>query len=122
MIDARHHEPDIAKLIAQRRKALDRDGFITDYDGITDDGDKYEEMTVKGGGGSTVTIKVNLTKMYQAAPSTTGDIQLLQTEAELIDDGVELENPHIPASVELLERAKNTLSKEGLTPAWEIGL
>ena len=122
MNDANRHDPEIAELLAKRRRALNRDGFIDDHDGINDDGDKYQEMTVKAGGDSTTTIQVNLTKMYQAAPSTTGDMEILRIEAELVADGKDLENPHVPADADLLERATNVLSNEGLTPAWEIGL
>ena len=77
MNDANRHDPEIAELLAKRRRALNRDGFIDDHDGINDDGDKYQEMTVKAGGDSTTTIQVNLTKMYQAAPSTTADFLML---------------------------------------------
>lgn len=122
MNEVSQHDPEIAKLLAKRRKVLNRDGFIDDYDDTTDDGDKYREMTVQAGGGTTATIEMNLSKMYQAGPSTTGDMEVLKIEAELVAEGKDLKNPHVPADADLLERATNALSNEGLTPAWEVGL
>lgn len=116
------HDAEIAKLLAKRRQALDRDGFIDDHDDTNDDGDKITYETVPAGPDDTKEIEINLTKMYQAAPSTTGDIEMLVLEAELVADGTALDNPHVPADEETLRQARQQIEQNGHTPAWEGGL
>jgi hypothetical protein len=120
--DAIRHDPQIARLVAQRRKTLPTDAFVTDHDGTDERGHKYREHVVAGPGGTEHTVQSDLTAMYQSAPSTTSDMELLMIEARLIDDGTDLQNPHIPATEELLARARDKIDAEGLTPAWEYGL
>lgn len=114
------HDPEVAELLAKRRKALDRHGHITEFDGLDENGHKYREETVPAGTDSTKTIQVNLTKMYQASPSTTGDIEILELEAEMVAEGREMDNPHVPSSTKLMEQARSKIEQNGHAPAWEI--
>lgn len=118
-IDATRLEPTIAKLRAQRRKELPTDEFVTEYDGIDERGHKYREHEIRGPGGTSQTIQSDVTAMYQAAPSTTGDVDLLVIEADLLADGVDLENPHVPATTDVLEQARSRIEQQDLEPAWE---
>ena len=116
------HDPEVAKLLAKRRQTLTRDGFIESHDDVNDKGEKVTTKTVAAGGDTTKEIEISLTAMYQAAPSTTSDIEMLVMEAELVADGKTLDNPHVPATVEALEQARKQIEQNGHTPAWEVGL
>jgi hypothetical protein len=118
-IDATATDPEIKVLKAKRRDELPTDEFITEYDGVDDNGHKYREQEVRGPADTSTTIKSDQTAMYQPAPSTTGDVGMLVMEAELLADGVDLENPHIPADEETLEQARQRIETNDLTPAWE---
>jgi hypothetical protein len=111
-------EGDINRLRARRRQVLPTDEFVTDYDGVDEAGHKYRELTIPGEGGTTQTIQSDLTAMYQAAPSMTGDVDLLVIEAELLADGTDLENPHLPATTDVRDRAHRRIEQNGHTPAW----
>ena len=50
--------------------------------------------------------------------STTESVFILKIEAELLDEGKELHNPHIPLNQETLENAKQEIEANGLEPAW----
>lgn len=117
-VDAIELDAEVKKLRAQRRYELPTDEFITEYDGVDDDGHKYREYPVPGPEGTTNTRKSDQTAMYQPAPSVTGSMSILVLEAKLLDGGKDLKNPHIPNSKELLERARSKLDGMGLQPAW----
>lgn len=52
--------------------------------------------------------------------STTGDVSMLVLEAEMqAGDEYEIGNPHIPATVDVKERAEKQIAAAGHTPAWE---
>jgi len=112
-------EPEIKVLRAKARDAQ-TDEFITDYDEINDDGDKIEKVTHQKKSGETVTSESNLTALYTAGPATTGTTKLLVLEAEMVAEGYELENPHIPMDTETMEQAKQQIEANGHTPAWEV--
>jgi len=50
--------------------------------------------------------------------SMTGRVDLLVLEAEMIADGRELGNPHIPADTDTLVEAQKRITENGHTPAW----
>lgn len=95
------------------------DAHVTDYDKINDDGDKIREKKVQGPQGTNQTFESNVTHIFQDTVSKTGDVELLRLEAELVDEGSDLANPHIPVSSDVLESALEQIESKGLTPAWE---
>lgn len=114
-------DPDIKVLRAKRREALP-DHIVDEDDNrvdrVTEDGERINEIVVDGGGGTTETHNSSLTSMYRPAPSTTGDVDILVLEAELLADGADLENPHIPETEAIRDKALDRLDGEGLEPAW----
>ncbi|WP_135302658.1 hypothetical protein [Haloarcula amylovorans] len=116
--DALRKPPEIRRLAAERRKCLS-DAFVTNYDKIVD-GDKIRELTSAGRGGDSRTIESNVSKMYRSGPSTTGDVDMLRLEAEMVAEGRELSNPHIPLDEETLTEAVEKIERDGHTPAWEV--
>lgn len=116
-------DAEVKRLRAMRRKALPTDEFVDDFDGIDENGDKYKEKLVLGDKpGVSSTMQVNQTALNQPAPSTTNNMEIIMLDAEMLTEGYELDNPHIPASEEMLDRAHEKLTNEGLEPAWERGL
>lgn len=109
---------NLPQLLEERRAVLN-DDFITDFDKKNEDGDKIKEITVKRSSGETRTYEANLSKLGQAAPSTTSNIDILCIEAELAAEGRIGTNPHLPSSAEVYEQAIERIEAEGLTPAWE---
>jgi hypothetical protein len=107
------------RLLAQRRKVLPDHPDI-DADKTTDDGDLIHEVLVRGPGNTAKTIDANMSRLYRATPSTTSDIDLLVIEAELVADGADLDNPHVPVTDDLRETALARLDDEGLSPAWRV--
>jgi len=87
---------------------------------VDERGHKIREQTVAGPGDTTQTTEHDLTAMYQTGPSTTGQVWILRTEAELVADGVDLDNPHIPATEDILEDAVKKIRADGHEPAWEV--
>lgn len=119
IMDARTGE--LSRIAAIRRQAISE--WTPDPEKVdteNEDGDKIREITVTGPRGTSRTVEVNLTKLFQPGLSTTGDVEMLVREAELVADGVELGNPHIPFNETILERATARIEAEGLTPAWEV--
>jgi len=90
------------------------------FDKVDERGHKIRERTVAGPGDTTQTTEHDLTAMYRTGPSTTGQVWILRTEAELVADGVDLGNPHIPATEDILEEAVEKIRADGHEPAWEV--
>lgn len=111
-------EGEIARLRALSRKAQ-TDEFVTGYDKV-EDGEKIKEVTIAGPAGTSKTVTRNLSNLYHSAPSTTGDVELLVIEAELLADGEGSDNPHIPLDDQTREAAIEQIEERGLTPAWEV--
>lgn len=119
MTDALNHSAETKRLLAQRRKALP-DDLDVDHDKVLESGEKLREIGFRGPNNTTRTIDVNVSKLYQAGPSTTGDIEMLRIEAELVADGKDLDNPHVPVNDDVRARAVDAIESEGLTPAWRV--
>ena len=115
-------DPEIARLIAQRRKALashtvQMDAANTYRD---DEGNLIQERTIGSAQGHTETVETNLSTLMRAAPSTTADVEMLVIEAKLAAEGEGGDNPHIPKSETVRERALDQLDELGLEPAWRV--
>jgi len=108
-------EPEIKVLRAKRRDRLKED-WISNHDKVDENGDKIEEVPYRK---SDNTFDVNLSSMFGPSVSLTGDVGLLVLEAEMVKEGKELENPHIPITKEVKEAAVSQLKDDGLNPAWE---
>ncbi|AGM11103.1 hypothetical protein M196_gp08 [Halorubrum tailed virus 4] len=85
-----------------------------------DDGDLIFEKTVPTPGGGTTTVDVNVTTMYQPGPRRTSSVEMLRVEAELVDEGKELDNPAKPSNGDVAKQAIEQIEGEGLTPAWRV--
>ena len=96
------------------------DSFVTKYDYIDENGDKIKDESFTHPEFGEVEEKVNRTKLLQAGLSTTNDIGLLVAEARLMEDDRIGRNPHIPASMDILEQAKERIEARDLTPAWTV--
>lgn len=112
----------VAPLLAARRRNLDRDRWITSHTYTDADGDKIHRIEYEDKDQGTQVIDVNLSRLLSAAPSRTTDVDLLLTEAKLIAEGKELDNPHIPATDQILDEAIAQIGRanDDLTPAWEV--
>jgi hypothetical protein len=119
--DATALEPRIKALVAKRRFNLEED-FIDEsrYDHIDERGHKISEQPVAGPGGTTLTIDSNLSVMYEPTPSTTSDVDMLRLEAEMLAEGRDLGNPHLPDSEETLQEAVEVIERDGNVPTWEV--
>lgn len=110
-------------LLARRRQNLDRDGHIGSdrYDfQREDDGHKIKKVKRPGPENGTIERERDLTALEGAAPSTTSSLRLIEYEAEILADGGEIENPHIPTTDDVLRAALDHLRPMDLTPAWEV--
>jgi len=110
---------EIGRLLAKRRQSLS-DPSIDDADDYTDDGEAVAEMTVQTGPDTWGEFEVNLTRLFRTAPSTTGDVDLLEIEAELAAERGPPDNPHIPTSTDVLDALRERLDGTKLRPAWEV--
>lgn len=109
---------NVARLFGRRRQNLDRDGFVEDYGWIDEDtGRKMKEVVIDEDQGKS--YELDSTALFGAAPSRSSNIDHIRIEAELIAEGKDLKNPHIPSNDDVLETALERLAEEGLTPAWE---
>jgi len=111
----------IHELKAGQREQAD-DSFIVEYDYINDDGDKIRDNSYTHPEYGEVEEKINLTNLFQTSLSTTTNVGMLVAEAELLEEGRigERSNPHIPATMDVLEQAKDRIEARDLTPAWTI--
>jgi len=114
-------DPDIKVLVAKRRDTLEED-FLDDsrYDRVDERGHKIRELTVAGPGGTSQTIDSDVTVTYRPTPSTTGDVDMLRLEAELLAEGRNLDNPHLPDSEATFAEAVEAIERDGNTPTWEV--
>lgn len=117
MSDLTELEPEIKVLRAKARDSLPND-IVEDYDKINDDGDKIEVQTWTTRSGGEKETEHNLTAMYRPGPSTTGDVDMLVLEAEMMANGRDLDNPHIPSTVAVKDEALERLADQDLEPAW----
>ena len=83
------------------------------------DGDLVFEREIKHREGHTQTRRTNLTALFTADKRTSGDVSILVIEAELVADGVELDNPARPATADVAEDVVARLD-DGVRPAWEV--
>ena len=83
------------------------------------DGDLVFEREVKHKEGHTQTRRTNLTALFTPGARTSGDVSVLVIEAELVADGVELDNPAKPATADVAEAVIDRLD-EDVRPAWEV--
>ncbi|WP_331232674.1 hypothetical protein [Natronorarus salvus] len=109
----------VGALLGRRRQNLDRDSHITDYDRI-EDGHKVDKRTAPGPRDQTNKVDRDLTALYGAAPSTTTDPDLLVVSARIAAEKGPTDNPHVPATDQVLDDALERMEREGLTPAWEL--
>ena len=116
-IHAQTRTGEVARLIAERRQEIDN-AHITDYDKV-DDGEKIKEIKMPGPNGTTKTFESSQTALFQTCVSTTSDVEMLRLEAELLAEGKELDNPHIPMTEETLHEAAEAIKTDGHTPWWE---
>jgi len=119
MPEAADPEAEVNRLLALARRRCS-DEWIDSYDETNEDGDKVAIVPDEGPAGTTIEREVNLSAMYGTAPSRTADVEILRIEAELVADGREPDNPHIPTSGEVLETARGQIEADGNTPAWEV--
>ena len=84
-----------------------------------DDGDLVYEREVRTRQGTTQTETVNLTALLTPGDRTSDDVSLLVLEAELLADGVQLDNPARPATADVAEDVLARLD-DGVRPAWEV--
>jgi hypothetical protein len=119
MPEAADPEAEVNRLLALARQRCS-DEWIDSHDEINEDGDKVAIVPDEGPAGTTREREVNLSAMYGSAPSRTSQVDILRIEAELVADGREPDNPHIPTSGEVLEDAREQIEADGNTPAWEV--
>lgn len=81
------------------------------------DGDFIYTKEVEGPAGSRVEREINCTKLYSPGRRKSGNVDLLVTEAELADGGVELGNPAFPIREEIAEQVHARLPDD-VDPAW----
>jgi len=112
-------DAEVNRLLALARQRC-TDDWLDSHDEVNEDGDKVAVVPDEGPAGTTVDREVNLSAMYSPAPSRTSKVDILRIEAELVADGREPDNPHIPASGEVLETAREQIEADGNTPAWEV--
>lgn len=111
----------VGQLLDERRKALPRDRHVTDHTHLDQNDDKIVRRVEKvKATGETETRDTNLTKLLGAAPSTSSNREILEIETELANEGVRVNNPHIPATDEILETIEEWCEERAMTPAWEI--
>ncbi|MDS0258589.1 hypothetical protein NDI56_04080 [Haloarcula sp. S1CR25-12] len=111
MLETEDRVSRIEALCRRRRANIDMDWLGDDrYTKVDERGHKIREQTADH----------DLTAMYKPGVSTTGQLWILRTEAELLADGVDLDNPHIPASEDILEEAVDKIEADGHEPAWEV--
>ena len=96
------------------------DAFVTKYDYIDENGDKIKDESFTHPEFGEVEEKVNMSSLLEAGLSTTTKIDHLVIEAKLMEEGRIGHNPHIPATMEVLEQAKDRIEARGLTPAWTV--
>jgi hypothetical protein len=123
MTGIHNHDAETKRLIAQRRKALtdhrlDADEFAK---AERQNGEVVVKDTVRTDANTFSETEVSLSKMLGSAPSTTGDIDILRVEAELLAEGNPPGNPHVPINAEVREQAREVIEANGDTPAWEVG-
>lgn len=53
-----------------------------------------------------------------AGRRTTGDIDILVIEAELVAEGKDVENPAIPADTDVAREAAERIVERGMEPQW----
>ena len=92
----------------------------TDEAERNEDGDLIFEKTVPTAGGGTTTVDVNMTTLYQPGPRRTSSVEMLRIEAELVDEGKQLDNPAKPSNAEVAKQAIELMEDRGLTPAWRV--
>jgi hypothetical protein len=114
-------DPEIRRLLAQRRQELPRHVVPRDDDRVdkVEDGNHIRVLESAGPGDTTVEREMDLTAMYAPAPSTTNDVEILLIEAQIVADGGTLENPHVPATEDVLEEAERRFENEPYDPVWE---
>jgi hypothetical protein len=114
-------DPAIKVLVAKRRDTLEED-FIDEsrYDRIDDRGHKIRELPTASPAGTDVTIDSDVTVTHRPTPSTTSDVEMLRLEAEMLADGYDLDNPHLPDTEDTLEEAVAAIKSDGNTPTWEV--
>ena len=103
-----------------RQQETVTDAFVTKYDYIDENGDKIKDESFTHPELGEVEEKVNMSSLLQTGLSTTTDIEHLVVEAKLMEDGRIGNNPHIPATMEILEQAKSRIEARDLTPAWTV--
>lgn len=113
----------VGKLIGEQRRQLS-DDCITDFSEINDDGHKVKTLTKRDAEGKEHEVEIDLTTLLHPTPSITTNVEILLTEARIIDEADEdeavIKNPHVPAHDGVLESAEDRLEEEGLTPAWKV--
>ncbi|WP_331233216.1 hypothetical protein [Natronorarus salvus] len=109
----------VGALLGRRRQNLDRDGHIADYDEIND-GRKVEKRKIAGPSNTAQTVDRDLTALFGAAPSTTTDPDLLVVSARIAAEKGPTDNPHVPATDQVLDDALERMEREDLVPAWEL--
>lgn len=97
------------------------DAFIIDYDYLDEEtGEKIKDESFSHPEYGEQEVKTNVSKLFKAGLSTTTSISLLVAEAELMEEGRIGGNPHVPASMEVLEQAESRIEANDLTPAWTV--
>ena len=84
-----------------------------------EDGRLIHERKVTGPAGNTTTVETDLTALLNTPPRTSGHVDLLVTEAELVAEGAALDNPARPANADIAEDVVARLD-EDVRPAWEV--
>lgn len=84
------------------------------------DGDPMYEYTVRFGGGASKTIELNLRRLFSPGDRRTGSHDLLQAEAKLAADGVELGNPAKPVNGDVAQKHAEWCDRNDLQPAWDV--
>jgi hypothetical protein len=70
--------------------------------------------------GMTKTVERNVRRLFTPGDRKTGNHDILQAEAKLAADGVDLGNPAKPVNGDVAEQHLEWCDREGIEPAWEV--
>ena len=108
----------VAPLIAKQRQRIS-DKHVTEFDKTDDDGHKIQKIKRPAVEGGMKEVDVDVTALFTPGISTTSNMEIIKIEAELADEGRDVENLHVPANDEILDRSLEMLEDHDLSPAWE---
>jgi len=83
-------------------------------------GEPIYEYEAEVAPGATKTVEINVRRVFSPGERRTGNHDILQIEAKLADDGVELGNAAKPVDGEVAEQHAEWCDRNDLRPAWDV--